>query len=225
LVSSGKLLASILFGAEPKVEIILFQSRGFLNRQCSTDRPCIAVVRREGKAEGMDRSPVNSEPEACCCAICHKPFSRSRFHPGQKVCSQKSCQQQRRQQTRKQQLLTDLEYRKTCLNSAKNWRAAHPRYWREYRATHPQSVERNRRQQQSRDLHYRLADLANNNSARELNYCPAMVCWYDSTAKDSGILPTTSWLPAKILILQQLKLPATPSSDLANNIALDCGTV
>jgi hypothetical protein len=103
-----------------------------------------------------------------CCCFCRKPFTRSRFHPKQTVCSAAPCQQKRRSQSRQRQLAGDPIYRRVCLDSAQKWRARHPGYWKQYRVVKPQTVEQNRRQQRQRDLRQRLTHLANNNSALDL---------------------------------------------------------
>lgn len=99
------------------------------------------------------------------CRFCEKLFEPSRFHPEQTTCSAKPCQARRRAENRKRKLASDPEYREGCRESARQWRADHPDYWKKYRAARPDSVERNRAQQQVRDQRQRLRDLANNNSA------------------------------------------------------------
>lgn len=96
------------------------------------------------------------------CRLCLRPFEPSRLHPEQTVCSDELCQRQRRSQNRKQMLVLDAEYRETCRDSARKWRATH---WKQYRAANPESAERNRVRQNHRDLRQRLAGLANNHLA------------------------------------------------------------
>jgi len=102
------------------------------------------------------------------CRFCDQQFLPSPFHPQQVVCFQPACQQQRRAASRRQKLLSDPEYRQVCRDSARKWRDQHSEYWRQYRATHPQSVERNRARQRQRDQRRRLLDLANNHLALDL---------------------------------------------------------
>ena len=119
-----------------------------------------------------------------CCRFCRRQFEPSRFQPEQTACSDKPCQQQRRSQSRKQKLLLDSEYRAVCRDSARKWRANHAGYWKQYRAAKPDSVERNRTQQQRRDLRRRLANLANNNSALDLKSSVAGVWLLGPAAAD-----------------------------------------
>jgi hypothetical protein len=133
------------------------------------------------------------------CRFCRKQFELSRFHPEQTVCSDKTCQQQRGGQNRKQKLVLDPEYRAVCRDSAQKWRASHAGYWKQYRASRPESVERNRLQQRQRDLRRRLADLANNNSALDLKASVAGVWWLGPAAED---LRNNNLASAQVFILQ-----------------------
>ena len=134
-----------------------------------------------------------------CCRFCKRQFEPSRFHPEQSVCSDKPCQQQRRSQNRKRKLAQDAEYRQVCRDSAGKWRADHPTYWKQYRAAKPESVERNRAQQQQRDLRRRLADLANNNAALDLKSSVAGVWLLGPAAED---LANNNLASAQVFILQ-----------------------
>ena len=134
-----------------------------------------------------------------CCRFCQKQFEPSRFQPEQAVCSDKPCQQQRRSQNRKQMLALDPEYREVCRDSARKWRANHAGYWKQYRAAKPECVERNRIQQQKRDLRQRLVDLANNNSALDLKASVAGV-WLLGPAAET--LANNNLASAQVFILQ-----------------------
>lgn len=133
------------------------------------------------------------------CPFCRRPFAPSRFHPQQTACSAAVCQQQRRSQNRKQKLAGDAEYRQTCRESARKWRAHRPAYWTEYRAAKPESVERNRNQQHRRDLRRRLSNLANNNSALDLKSSVAAVWLLGQGAQD---LANNNLASAQVFILQ-----------------------
>jgi len=135
-----------------------------------------------------------------CCRFCQRSFEPSRFHPEQAVCSDNRCQQLRRGQNRKQKLVVDAEYRQVCRDSARKWRADHPGYWTEYRAAKPESVERNRAQQQQRDLRRRLTNLANNNLALDLRSSVAGVWLLGPAAED---LANNNLASAQVLILQR----------------------
>jgi len=144
-----------------------------------------------------------------CCRFCQKQFLPSRFHPEQKACSAPPCQQQRRRQSRKQKLLVDAEYREVCRDSARKWRANHPGCWKHYRASKPESVERNRVQQQRRDLCRRL-HLANNHSALDLKSLVAGVWLLGPLARD---LANNNLASAQVFILQRgMRQPPLPET-------------
>jgi hypothetical protein len=149
--------------------------------------------------------------EQRCCRFCQRQFEPSRFHLEQTVCSDKPCQQRRRSENRKQKLALDAEYRQVCRDSARKWRANHPGYWKQYRAAKPESVQRNRTQQQQRDLRQRLTDLANNNSALDLKSSAAGVWLFGPVVKD---LANNNLASAQVLILQGSwrKLPLRKAS-------------
>jgi hypothetical protein len=133
------------------------------------------------------------------CPFCQQQFAPSRFHPEQTACSAETCQRQRRHQNRKRKLALDSEYRQVCRDSARKWRANHPGYWNGYRATRPESAERNRTQQQQRDLRRRLSNLANNNSALDLKSSAAGVWLLGPVARD---LANNNLVSTQVLILQ-----------------------
>lgn len=109
------------------------------------------------------------------CRYCEKTFQPSKYQPQQSVCSQRECQKKRRSESRRQQLDSDDVYRQVCLDSSRKWRAENPEYWTRYREKNPNSVARNREQQQCRDRKQRLLNLANNNSALDLKHSAASI--------------------------------------------------
>lgn len=143
------------------------------------------------------------------CPFCQQQFAPSRFHPEQTACPAETCQRQRRHQNRKHKLALDSEYRQVCRDSARKWRADHPGYWNEYRATRPRSVERNRTQQRQRDLRRRLSRLANNNSALDLKSSAAGVWLLGPAARD---LANNNLASAQVVILQAPMPSALPTA-------------
>ena len=137
------------------------------------------------------------------CRLCLRPFEPSRLHPEQTVCSDELCQRQRRSQNRKRMLVLDAEYRETCRDSARKWRATHRGYWKQYRAANPESAERNRVRQNHRDLRQRLAGLANNHSALDLKSSVAAVWWLGSPAGHLADLANNNLASTQVFILQR----------------------
>jgi hypothetical protein len=108
------------------------------------------------------------------CRYCEKTFHPSKHQPRQTVCGQTECQKRRRTESRQKKLATDGEYRQVCLDSASKWRAANPEYWKRYREKNPESVARNRKQQQNRDRKQRLVDLLRNKIMLRPLFLPGM---------------------------------------------------
>jgi len=71
----------------------------------------------------------------------------------QKYCSANKCQQARRSTRKKERYKSDPSYRKKNLEGQKSWRQHRPshQYQREYRADHPEYVDRNRELQRERN--------------------------------------------------------------------------
>jgi hypothetical protein len=109
------------------------------------------------------------------CRYCQQVFQPSKFQPRQTVCGEAGCQRQRRTDYHRGKIAADPEYREVCRDSPRKWRAGHPGYWKQYRETHPEAAELNRRQQKLRDRKRRLCNLANNTSALDLKHSAAQV--------------------------------------------------
>jgi hypothetical protein len=144
------------------------------------------------------------------CRYCERSFLPSRFQPGQSVCGQPECQRHRRADYRRQKLAADPEYRQTCLDSAQKWRSRKAEYWRQYRAQHPATVERNRQCQHVRDQKRHLRDLANNNSAFDLKHCAAGV-WLVGAGLQN--LANNNSAPAQVWVLEALPPRKPPASE------------
>jgi hypothetical protein len=88
------------------------------------------------------------------CQHCGKTLPRNpRLKKKQKYCIAKECQQSRRSARKKQRYKGDPVYRKRHLGSQKVWREQYPahEYQKEYRASNPEYVKRNREQQGERN--------------------------------------------------------------------------
>ena len=109
------------------------------------------------------------------CRYCQQLFQPSRYRPQQFACGRPDCQRQRRQAYHRRKLHTDSEYRHVCRDSQQKWRSHHPDYPRQYRQSHPESVERNRQGQRRRDRQRHLQNLVKNNLAFDLKHSAAEV--------------------------------------------------
>ena len=109
------------------------------------------------------------------CRYCQQPFLPWRFCPRQFVCSRADCQRQRRREYHRRHLHTDAEYHQICRDSQEKWRRRNPDYPRQYRQSHPESVERNRQGQRRRDRKRDLQNLVKNSPALDLKHSAAEV--------------------------------------------------
>jgi hypothetical protein len=133
------------------------------------------------------------------CRYCQQTFQTSKYQPQQTVCGQRLCQQRRRSEYRRRKLAADCEYRQVCRDSAHKWRERNRDYWKGYREQHPESVARNREQQQARDRRQRLLNLANNTSALDLKHSAAGVWLLNPGA---GNLANNNSVPAQVWVIE-----------------------
>lgn len=85
------------------------------------------------------------------CLACADAFESTGRVPTQNYCSRPDCQRERRKLWQREKRRSDGDYRENQLQCQRRWREAHPGYWYQYRAEHPDYVERNREQQQVRN--------------------------------------------------------------------------
>jgi hypothetical protein len=140
------------------------------------------------------------------CRFCQAVFQFSRYHPHQRICGRPDCQKQRRREYHRRKLDTDAEYHQVCRDSQQKWRRRNPDYPRQYRKSHPQSVQRNRQGQRRRDRKRRLQNLVKNNLAFDLKRSAAEIWLLGPQAIDLAknnlafsqvlILPTVPLNPA-----------------------------
>jgi hypothetical protein len=87
--------------------------------------------------------------------------------------------------TNRRKVAADPVYRQGCLESAQQWRAEHPDYWKQLLEQNPARAERNRQHQRQRDERRRQRRLANKNSALNLaNNSPAIPQIIESKVSD-----------------------------------------
>ncbi len=141
------------------------------------------------------------------CRYCQQLFQPSRFHPHQTICGGADCQRHQRRDYHRRKIETDPVYRQVCRDSQQKWRACHLDYPRQYRQSHPESVERNRQGQRRRDRKRHLQNLVKNNLAFDLKHSAAEV-WL--------LGPQAAHLAKNNLAFSQvLILPAVPPGPAA----------
>ena len=91
------------------------------------------------------------------CIYCKSSFRPHVKVPRQKVCSKQSCQKARRKEWQRSKMQNDDDYKKNQAFARKIWATRNSEYWRNYRSTHPEYVERNRRLQKRRNIRSRYS--------------------------------------------------------------------
>ncbi len=143
------------------------------------------------------------------CRYCQQLFQPSRYHPHQLVCSRPECQRQRCREYHRHKLHTDTEYHQVCLDSQEKWRTGNPHYPRQYRQSHPKSVERNRQGQRRRDRQRHLQNLVKNNLAFDLKHSAAEVWLLGPKAEN---LVKNNLAFSQVLILPVVPLNPAPAA-------------
>lgn len=85
------------------------------------------------------------------CVACGVRFHARPQVPNQSYCSSLECQRARRREWQRQKLQSDPDYRDNKARAQQAWGRRNPDYWRQYRATHPEYVDRNRLKQLERN--------------------------------------------------------------------------
>lgn len=88
---------------------------------------------------------------SCRCLHCRRRFTSRAQNPDQQYCHRKACQNERRRIWRCKRLQSDADYRANQRASHNLWLSKNPDYYRQWRQRNPDYVERNRRQQRTRD--------------------------------------------------------------------------
>jgi len=94
------------------------------------------------------------------CIACGLSFKPRPQIPQQSYCSSPDCQRERRRQWQRDKLQSDPDYQDNQARAQQAWSLRNPDYWREYRASHPKYVERNRALQQERNAKAMVAPIA-----------------------------------------------------------------
>src|SRR5215831_8812548 len=139
------------------------------------------------------------------CRYCRQIFHPCIYRPEQRVCSQPACQGQRRSDYHRARIRRDAAYADDVRASQRKWRQANPDYWKRYREDHPESVARNRQQQQRRDRKRRVVNLAKMNLALDLKREASEVWFVGPVVKD---LAKNNLAQSNVFIYQGLAAPA-----------------
>jgi len=83
----------------------------------------------------------------CGRVIPANPRIRNQTH-----CDLEACQKERKRLWQRRKMATDPDYKANQQECSKAWREQNPGYWKEYRESHPEAVERNRLRQRERNM-------------------------------------------------------------------------
>lgn len=82
---------------------------------------------------------------------CSIRFIPCRQVPEQEFCSRKECQLARKREWNRKKLVSDPDYKEARKEAQERWKDKNPNYWQEYRVTHPEYIQKNRKQQHLRN--------------------------------------------------------------------------
>jgi len=139
------------------------------------------------------------------CRYCREIFQPSIYRPEQRVCSQPVCQRQRRSDYHRERIRSDAAYAEDVRASQRKWRQLNPDYGKRYREDHPESVARNRQQQQRRDRKRQVVNLAKMNLALDLKREASEVWFVGPIVKD---LAKNNLAQSKVFIYQEIHATA-----------------
>lgn len=113
-------------------------------------------------------------PTPKMCACCGQPFVPRPQAPNQIYCALPDCQRARRQRWQREKMQNDSDYRENQSRNQRAWLDRHPEYWRNYRESKPERVERNTSRQRSRHDLQQENDLAKMDVSRAMTLRPGL---------------------------------------------------
>jgi hypothetical protein len=126
------------------------------------------------------------------CIACGQPFKPRPQIPQQSYCSSPDCQRERRRQWQRDKLQSDSDYQDNQARAQQAWNQRNPDYWREYRASHPKYVERNRALQQERNAKAMVAPIAKTDASTPVIPLPSGI-YHLRLATEDGIAKMDVW--------------------------------
>jgi hypothetical protein len=97
------------------------------------------------------------------CLACARLLQLVPQVPDQSYCSFEACQRERRKLWQRDKRQDDSAYQANQAKAQRAWSQRNPDYWKQYREAHPEYAERNRQQQQKRNLERRSGNIAKKN--------------------------------------------------------------
>lgn len=126
------------------------------------------------------------------CVACGQPFQPRPQVPQQSYCSAPNCQRERRRQWQRLKLQADPDYQDNQARAQQAWSQRNPDYWRGYRESHPEYVERNRARQQERNAKAMVSPIAKMDVSNPVIPLPSGI-YHLSLVTDVGIAKMDVW--------------------------------
>jgi hypothetical protein len=126
------------------------------------------------------------------CVACGETFQPRPQVPKQSYCAALKCQCERRRQWQRSKLQSDPDYQDNQMRAQQAWSQRNPDYWRKYRNSHPEYVERNRLRQQARNAKDYPVQVAKMDSSTSGIPLPSGV-YHLSLVTDAGIAKMDVW--------------------------------
>lgn len=126
------------------------------------------------------------------CAACGESFQPRPQVPQQSYCAAPECQRERRRQWQRLKLQSDPDYQDNQMRAQQAWSHRNPDYWRNYRDSHPEYVERNRAMQQERNAKAQAGHVAKMDASNPVIPLPSGV-YQLSLVTDTEIAKMDVW--------------------------------
>jgi hypothetical protein len=127
------------------------------------------------------------------CSECSQAFYPCPQVPHQSYCSSPNCQRARRRKWMREKIKTDEDYQVNQLHAQKAWCERNTDYWKKYRKSHPEYVERNKNLQHLRNTKSKSKIIANIDESTELNHFPSGV-YRLTLISDAKIAKMNEWI-------------------------------
>lgn len=102
------------------------------------------------------------------CAHCGRVVPANPRIRNQTHCSREACRRDKKRLWQRRKMASDADYKANQRDCAKAWRDQTPNYWKEYRESHPEAVEKNRIKQRERNSK-RIAKMDSLSPALQVN--------------------------------------------------------
>lgn len=126
------------------------------------------------------------------CMACGVRFQVRPQVPNQSYCSAPECQRARRSEWQRKKLQSDPDHRDNKARAQQAWCERNPDYWRQYRATHPDYVDRNRVKQLERNARMANQPIAKANASLA-NFPPFPGRYHINPVDSGGVAKKDVW--------------------------------